>query len=121
MRLANGSATANRPESMCCSGNRSSPTSATTSVACGRNARITVWLPYSWAPRMLCELGCAPASRRARSLGSGASLVLASWSVGVIAASPPAQQRDSGLGRYQRHIDDVGDCAAWVDAYVVGL
>src|SRR5271166_1304071 len=120
MRSTNGSATANNPESMCCSGNRSSPTSATTSVACGRKARMTVWSLYSWAPRTPCGLWCSPASRRAKSRGSGARCVLASWSVGFIAASPPAQQRHSGFGRYERHVDDVSDGVARIDAHVVG-
>src|ERR1700744_6470517 len=120
MRLANGSATAYRPESMCCSGNRSSPTSATTSVACGRNARITVWLPYSWAPRTPCGLWCSPATRRARSLGSGAKRALATCSVDFIATLPPVQQRDSCFGRYERHVDDVSDGVTRIEAYEVG-
>src|ERR1700730_4357545 len=106
---------------MCCNGNRSAPTKATTLVACGRKARMTVWSPYSWAPRMPCGLWCLPATRRAKSRGSGARWVPASCSVGFIAASPPAQQRHSGFGRYERHVDDVGGCAARVDAYIVGL
>src|ERR1700689_3571690 len=120
MRPTKGSGTANKPESMCCSGNRSLPTSATTSAACGRKVRMTVWSPYSWAPRMPCGLWCSPASSRARSPGSGAKWVLSSWSVDFIAASPPAQQRGSGFGRYERHVDDVSDGAARVDAHEVG-
>src|ERR1700685_201529 len=120
MRSAKGSATANKPESMCCSGNRSSPTSAATSAACGRKARMIVWSPYSWAPRMSCGLWCSPLTRRAKSPGSGARWVLASWSVGFIVASPPAQQRDSGFGRYERHVDDVSGGRARVDPYVIG-
>src|ERR1700733_4208352 len=116
----NGSATANKPESMCCNGNRSPPTSATTLEACGRKARMTVWSPYSWAPRMPCGLWCSPATRRARSLGSGAKRARATCSVDFIAALPPAQQRDSCFGRYERHVDDVGDGVAGIDAHVVG-
>src|SRR3984885_715299 len=105
---------------MCCNGNRSAPTSATTLVACGRKARITVWSPYSWAPRMRCGLWCSPATSRARALGSGAKRALATCSVDFIATLPPAQQRDSCFGRYERHIDNVSDGVTRIDAYVVG-
>src|SRR5882757_11175726 len=69
---------------------------------------------------MPCGLWCSPATRRARSLGSGAKRALATCSVDFIAALPPAQQRDSCFGRYERHIDDVSDGVTRIDAYVVG-
>src|SRR6202047_762562 len=120
MRPAKGRATANKPEGWVRNGNRSLPTSATTLVACGRKARMTVWSPYSWAPRMPCGLWCSPAIRRARSRVSGAKRALATCSPAFIAALPPAQQRDSCFGRYERHVDDVGDGVAGIEGHVVG-
>src|SRR6478752_7530356 len=107
---------------MCCNGYRLSPTSATTSRACGRKARITVWSPYSWAPRIECGSWWVPDANRCRSDGSGARCLLTALGL-VIAAlhSLAAQQRFACLGGNQRHVHDVRHRPGWVDADVVRL
>src|ERR1700712_3990988 len=87
---------------------------------------MTVWSPYSCAPRIECGSWCTPSTSRCRSDGSGARNLL-TISVRVIADIPSlaqsfaAQQWRAQFVRNQRHVHDVRDRPGWVDSDVVRL
>src|SRR5882757_2900311 len=81
--------------------------------------RMTVWSPYSCAPRIECGSWCTPASSRCSATASGRkwSLVM---SVRVMQSFPP-QQFEPLLRCDLRHVQDVGDGPDRVESDVIRL
>src|SRR6478752_7339367 len=107
---------------MCCNGYRSPPTSAVTTLACGRNARMTVCSPYSCAPRIACGSWWVPEISRCRSDGSGARylLTIPVLVIGALLSLAVQQWRAVMLGTI-RHVQDVYNRRNGVDTDVVRL
>src|ERR1700730_15476475 len=120
MRLTNGSATAKRPPSRCRNGWRWGPTIAATSTACGRYARITVWSPYSCAPRTECGSWCSPASSRSKSTRSGARYLLVYCFDCVIPSLSAQQLRACGF-RHAWQVHDMCDVLRRIETDVIRL
>src|SRR6478672_13386979 len=101
---------------MCCNGYRSPPTSAVTTLACGRNARMTVCSPYSCAPRIAWGSWWVPEINRCRSDGSGARYLLTVpvLVIGALLSLAVQQCRAVLLGNL-RHVENVCNGLGGVD------